>query len=97
VPDIGNPSTIPFWQRIVMCISEGGKRFISEIRIFQLSCITYYSNNETAIYTFVTNKFISINFLFSLINSSSFVIRLMKNTLIELVQNPTKIVKHSII
>jgi len=48
-------------------------------------------------YTFVTNKFISINFLFSLINSSSFVIRLMKNTLIELVQNPTKIVKHSII
>jgi len=78
VPNIGNPSTIPFWQRIVMFISEGGKIFILRSGYLNYHVLHIILTTKLQ-YTFVTNKFISINFLFSLINSSSLIIRLMNN------------------
>jgi len=50
VPDIGNPSTIPFWQRIVMCVyPKEAERFIPRSGYFAIF-ITYYSNIEIVIY-----------------------------------------------
>merc|ERR1712176_1235277 len=50
----------------------------SEIRIFHYHVLHIILTTKLQ-YTFVTNKFISINFLFSISNSSSFVTRFMNN------------------